>query len=137
MDQEPLVSEQIEAGRKFLEMFARSIPIRAAFWLKASEDSGWYLNVAAEQFTDGNIREAYGEVLRVAKLIHDPNFDLFRVKLIGATDPLAHAAWEVCRRAPAGIGTHLRDGAFGGMAVEGVYVYPCSVATKQPLYSAT
>jgi hypothetical protein len=135
MDQEPLVSEQIEAGRKFLEMFDRSIPVRAAFWLKAGEDSGWYLNVAAEQVTDENIRDAYGEVLRVAKSSDDPNFDRFRVKLIGVADPLARAAWEICRRAPAGIGTHLRDGAFGGMAVEGVYVYPCNVATRNPVYS--
>ena len=56
MDQEPLVSEQIDAGRKFLDMFARSIPVRTAFWLKIGEDSGWYLNVAAEQITDENIR---------------------------------------------------------------------------------
>jgi hypothetical protein len=137
MDQEQLVSEQIEAGRKFVEVFERSIPVRAAFWLKASEDSGWYLNVASEQFTDANIREAYGEVLRVAKLVDDPNFDLFRVKLIGATDPLARAAWEVCRRAPAGVGSYLRDGALGGRAVEGVYVYSCNVASTRPLYSAT
>jgi len=137
MDQELLVTEQIEAGRKFLEVFERSIPIRAAFWLKAGEDSGWYLNVAAEQITDENIRAAYGDVVRAAKLIDDPNFDRFRVKLLGATDPLARAAWEVCRRSPPGIGVHVRDGAFGGMAVEGVYVYPCNVASKRPLYSAT
>jgi hypothetical protein len=135
MDQELLVNEQIEAGRKFLELFASSISVRVAFWLKAGEDSGWYLNVAAEQVTHENIRDAYGEVLRVAKSIDDPNFDRFRVKLIGVADPLARAAWEVCRRSPPGIGTHLRDGAFGGMAVEGVYVYPCSVATRHPLHS--
>ncbi len=61
IDQEPLVIEQIEAGKKFIEEFDKHNPVRAAFWLKVNEDSGWYLHVASDQITDKNVDVAYGE----------------------------------------------------------------------------
>jgi hypothetical protein len=124
MDQEPLVIEQIEAGRKFIEEFDKHVPVRAAFWLKVNEDSGWYLHVASDQITDENFDVLYGEVASVAKNIEDPNFDLFRVKLIGTHDPFARAALSLHKQSKARVATHIRGRSFGGMGVEGVYVYP-------------
>jgi hypothetical protein len=128
MDQEPLVREEIDAGRKFLDEFDKRIPVRAAFWLKASEDSGWYLHVASDQVSDRNIRAAYGEVGKVAEMIDDPNFNLFRVKLIGVNHPLSQAALEIYQRHSARVPIYVRDGSFGGISVEGVYVYPPSLS---------
>ncbi len=93
MDQEPLVIEQIEAGRKFIEQFDQHVPVRAAFWLKANEDSGWHLHIASDQITDENFDVLYGEVASVAKNIDDPSFDLFRVKLIGTNDHFRGLLW--------------------------------------------
>jgi len=118
------VIEEIEAGKKFIDEFDKYAPVQAAFWLKASEDSGWYLYVASDQITDENFDVAYGEVGRLSKTILDPNFDLFRVKLIGVDDPLARAALDRYQHLPARIPTRVRDGHFGGMSVEGVYLYP-------------
>jgi hypothetical protein len=124
MDQEPLVIEQIEAGKRFIDEFDKYVPVGAAFWLKASEDSGWYLYIASDQITDENFDVAYGEVARLARKIADPNLDLFQVKLIGVRDPFVRAALDLYRRYPARIPTRIRGRQFGGMSVEEVYLYP-------------
>ena len=116
--------EQIEAGKKFIEKFDKYVPVRAAFWLKESEDSGWYLHVASDQITDESVDAAYREVWRLSKTIDDPNFDQFQVKVIGVHDPFAQAALDVYRHSPARIPTRIRGKQFGGMSVEGAYLYP-------------
>ena len=128
MDQEPLVIEQIEAGKRFIEELDKHLPVRVAFWLKADEDSGWYLHVASDQVTDKNIDVAYGEVGRGGQTIDDPNFDLFQIKLIRANNTFARAALALYKRSKARVPIHIRGRSFGGMSVEGVYVYPPPVA---------
>ncbi len=124
MDQEPLVIEQIEAGRKFIDEFEKYRPVQAAFWLKATEDSGWYLYVASDQITDENVRVAYGDARRASRSIQDPNFDLFRVNVIGIDDSLAKAALDTYRQFPGRVPTRVRAGHFGALGAEGVYLYP-------------
>jgi hypothetical protein len=47
MDQGPLVSEQIEDGKRFLErLAAQDVPVTAAAWIKESERPRWYLYLA-------------------------------------------------------------------------------------------
>jgi hypothetical protein len=116
--------EQIECGKRFIDEFDKHVPIRAAFWLKASEDSGWYLHVASDQFIDTNIRKYYGQVGKLAKAIDDPNFDQFRVKLIGMSSPFAREAVAHYKRFRTRIPTRIPAGQFGGVGVEGVYLYP-------------
>jgi hypothetical protein len=132
MDQEPLVSEQIDAGKTFLDAFEKQIPVSVAFWLKAGEDSGWYLYVASDRIIPGNVRAAYGEVLKVSRTIQDPNYDQFRVKLIASRDPLARAALDIYRRTPARKPMRIGNGHFGGMSVEGVYIYPPPAPVSVP-----
>ncbi len=120
MDQEPLVIEKIEAGRKFIDELDKHVPVRAAFWLK--------IHVASDRVTDENIDAAYREVGRIGRTIDDPNFDLFQVKMIGVNDPFARAASDLYTRSKARVPTHIRGRSFGGMSVEGVYVYPPPLA---------
>ena len=87
MDQEPLVNEQIDAGRKFIDEFDKCIPVRAAFWLKVNEDSGWYLHVASDQITDENIDVADADVAKAFRTVDDPNLDVFQAKLISTLEP--------------------------------------------------
>src|ERR1700730_7634524 len=124
MDPGPLVAEQIEAGAKFLAEFAKSYPLQEAFWLKDSEEGGWFLYVASDQITDENFDVAYGEVVRIAGTQQDPWFDPFQLKVIGADDPLAKATVEVRSRYPAPKPIRLQSRTFGGVAVEAVYLYP-------------
>jgi len=132
MDQDPLVMEQIDAGARFLREFGESIPVRAAFWLKAGEGGQWYLYVASEQVDEGDLGVTYGEVLRAARTMPDPNFDPFRVKLIGADNPLARAASDILRLYTGRMATRLRGRVFGGIFVDEVYIYPATAPVPTP-----
>jgi len=83
MDYEPLVTERIEAGARFLREFDKYAPVSAAFWLKESERRFWHLYIASDEITDENFDLAYGEVVRIARELRDPWFDSLRVKVIG------------------------------------------------------
>lgn len=120
--------EKIDAGRTFLTEFEKKIPIQAAFWIKDSEEGRWYLYVASDQINDHNIKVAYGEVLRIARTMRDPNFDPFQVKAIGADNPLARAAMDVLQRYPGRLATHFHSRVFGGVGVEEGYIYPSPIA---------
>lgn len=127
MDQGPLVREQIDAGARFLAEFDKYYPVRAAFWLKESEEGHWYLYVASDRITDENFDVAYEEVLRVAGHLKDPWFDPFQVKVIGAEHPLAQAALERLRHYPGRMSSRLNGEGFGGVSVEEIYLYPSPV----------
>jgi hypothetical protein len=127
MDQIPLVTEQIDAGTRFLNEFQKYLPIQVAFWLKNAEEGDWNLYVASDQITEDDFDVAYGEVVRIAGQLRDPWFDLFQVKLIGATDPLAQAALDLQRRFPGGMPTRFHGNTFGGLSVDEVYIYPSPV----------
>jgi hypothetical protein len=124
MDQSPLVTEQIDAGAKFLAEFEKRIPVTAAFWLRANDEDSSYLYVASDEFNDKKLDVGYGEVLRVAAVMRDPNFDPFRVKLIRPGDPLAKAALDVLRRYPGRMPARILRTYFGGVGVDEVYIYP-------------
>ncbi len=132
MDQGALVNEHIEAGANFLGQFQQSHPIQTAFWFKDSEERAWWLYVALDQTKDDNSGEAYGEVVRIGLAMHDPNFDLLQVKLIGEDHALAKAAAELRQRYPGRTPIRLQNRVFGGVSVEDVYIYPSPIpATVQ------
>ncbi len=124
MDQEPLVREQIDAARKFLDELEKQLPIQAAFWLKADEESRWYLYIATDRVRNGSTAPTYDLVGEVSDTIDDPNFDQFRVKLIGIKDPLTRAALEMYRRYPTRIPIFRWAEPFGKTQVQGLYLYP-------------
>jgi hypothetical protein len=124
MDQGPLVIDQIDAGARFLGEFQKYAPVRAAFWLKESDEGEWSLYVASDKITDDNFDEGYGEVLRIAGMLRDTPFDPFEVKLIGVDDPLAKAALDIHRRHPGRVATRFHGKVFGGLPVDEVYIYP-------------
>ncbi|OWK36493.1 hypothetical protein [Fimbriiglobus ruber] len=123
MDQGPLVIDQLDAGARFLDEFQKYVPVQAAFWLKESDEGEGSLYVASDKITDDNFDVAYGEVLRIAGVLHDPHFDPFQVKLIGADDPLAKAALDVHRRYPGRTASRFYGKVFGGLPVDEVYLY--------------
>jgi hypothetical protein len=127
MDPGPLVVEEIEAGARFVHEFDRYEPVKAAFWLKASDDDHRYLYIASEKIDDTNFDVAYSEVLRLATRLGPPTIDPFRVKLINSADPLAMAAAEVHSRFPGRSATRFGGSAFGGVSVDDVYIYPSTL----------
>ena len=132
MDQGQLVSEEIDAGAELVRRLDQYVPVKAAFWVKDSEEKQWYLYIASDQITGTNRGAAYGQVLRLAGELAGPYFDPFLVKLIPTSDPLAQAALEIHHRYPSELVIRLGGTSFGGMGVDGVYLYPASVATLTP-----
>jgi hypothetical protein len=125
MDQAPLVTEETDAGAELIRELDNTVPVKVAFWL--CDEGVWYLYIASDQIDHQNVRRVYGEVLRLSNQIVSPYFDPFRVKLIPTSDPLAQAALDIHHRYPGPIATRLGGKNFGGMGVDGVYIYPDSV----------
>ena len=124
MDNGPLVIEEIDVGARLVREFDQYASVKAAFWLKASDEEQRYLYLASDRIDDTNFDIAYGEVWRIADKIQSPYLDPFRVKVIGGGDPLASAAVEVNSRFPGPIPTRFGSRRFGGLTVDDVYIYP-------------
>ena len=130
MDHEPLVTEQIEAGARFLREFDKYAPVSSAFWLKQNERRFWHLYVASDKITDDNFDLAYREVVRIRRELRDPWLgSLPRVKVINTNTPLAQAALARQRPYPGQTLPRVYDTLFGDVMVDEVYIYPSPLPT--------
>jgi hypothetical protein len=124
MDTSSLVVEEIEAGAEFLTQMHKLRPVKAACWLRESEEEERYLYVALEGLTVDNSDVAYGEVLSITRAMKDHYLDPFRVKLISTGEPVARAILDIYRRFPDSIPNRFDGRIFAGSAVSEVYIYP-------------
>ncbi len=132
MDQEPLVIEETEAGEKLVRLLDQYVKVEVACWVKGSEEGQWYLYIASDKIDDSNLDLVYGEVLRLADQMASPYLDPFRVKLIPTRDPIAQAALDIQRRFPGRMATRFGGKNFGGIGVDGVFIYPVLNAAIAP-----
>ena len=123
MDNGSLVKEEIDAGAAFAREFDRCMPLKAAFWLKASDDYR-YLYLTSDRIDDTTMGDAYREVVRIAQKLASPDLDMFRIKVVPGDDPLAKAAAEQMRKYPDSTGRRFGYRTFGDMFVDDGYVYP-------------
>ncbi len=126
MDQSTLVAEQLDAGAEFVERMGKYVPLSAAFWGKRPDDEPM-LYIASEKITDQNFDVAYGEVLRIAAEMQNPNFDPFQVKIIWMNDPMTQDAISICHKFPLKLPTRIARKVFGGRSMDEVYIYPVEV----------
>lgn len=124
MDSIPLVGDEIDAGKKFLELLNDSRRVIAACWLRRSDDEERYLYVSLDGLTVENRRDTYGEVLRVASEIQEYVVDPFRVKLIVPEDPIAKAVADLYRQYPGRKAIPANNRSFAGRGIVEIYVYP-------------
>jgi hypothetical protein len=124
MDYEPLVTERIEAGARFLLEFDKYAPVSTAFWLKQSERRYWDLYVASPEITDENYEAALDEMIRITTELRDPWLDSVRVKLISTDTPVAQAALARQRPYPGRTLPRVYDTFFGDVMADEVYIYP-------------
>ncbi len=132
MDHGPLVEKEADAGAELVRELDKVYPVKAAFWLKASDEEQRHLYIASESIDGATIVAAYREVLRLAKTLKSDGLDPFRVKLIGAQNPLAEAAMEINNRFPGTMATRLGGTTFGGISVDDVYIYPPALTSTAP-----
>jgi hypothetical protein len=126
MDQSALVKEEIDAGAELIRQFEQYTPVKAAFWMKASEKPFRYLYIASDHINDKNFDLAYSEIFRIVKEMNDPNLPLFRVKVIGGNHPSARDVIEIYRRHPNSGAINYRERFLGDIAVDDAYIYPQS-----------
>ena len=129
----PLVTEKIEAALPLLAEFGNTYPVAVAFWMHESDASEWMLCVASSRINDNNFDLAYDEAGRITSEYPDPYFDPLRVRVLGAGERAAKDALALRARyggkKPAWA---FGPVAFGGVEVEGVYVYPARLPAPAP-----
>ncbi len=124
MGQESLVNEQVKAGEEFARDFSNYFPVDVVFWVNPADSEEWYLYIASAEINDDNIRDAYGEVLRRAGKNKNQWLDVFQVKLLNSSDPMAARVIEIRNRYPLKIPTRYNGSSIAGMAIDGAYIYP-------------
>ena len=98
MDQETMVSEQTESGKRLIEALgAAGFEVRAAFWAKPTEEGKWYLYLVSPFVDDKGPAAAYRFVNGVLRKASDIWIDPFDVKVVGLNDSLAEAVLEVTK----------------------------------------
>jgi len=134
MDQGTLVEQLIDDGRKLIEqLLQKGEDIKAAAWIKTSEDGTWFLYLALPGIDDEGPRIAYRRISVVERQMPQPFLlDWKDVKVIDSKNRLAVAAMDYQRRHRAKnvlpyLGDHL-----GGVSIEGAYIYPPMTPEPQP-----
>jgi hypothetical protein len=123
MDTTPLVIDEIEAGKAFIEQMNRYAPVKAALWLKSAEDGQRYLYVALEGLTPEKSDDAYAEVSRITSEMEDHYLNPFQVKMIGASDRVAKAIMEFYDRYPKRSPARYPGYSLGGVPIVDAYIY--------------
>jgi hypothetical protein len=127
MDQEILVREMIEEGKRLLErLVAEGVPVTAACWVKESENERWYLYIATPLVPeDGVTRQAYMRINTVLRQLEGSfEFDPFRIRAFAASSPVAEAILALYKHHPRRGPIRYRDYRLGDVSVEDAYIYP-------------
>jgi hypothetical protein len=126
MDQAPLVEMAIKDGARLIDrLVEEGIGVTAACWLK-EPDRRWRLYIVTPLVSEeGDTLEAYRQVYPVMRRMPAPFWlDSSDVTVIEPQHPIARAVQDLQRRYP-GPGPIWYSGLqFGGLSVDGVYVYP-------------
>lgn len=134
MGQAPLVIDEIEAGKAFIERMNSYSPVAGAAWIRPDEDGERYLYVVLSNLADENTDAAYMDVWRVVNELKDQHYvDPFRVRVIGPNDPFARGITEIYRRYPGRIPSGYNGSDFPGQAVVDAYIYPRIVSKAAPV----
>jgi len=128
--------------RRLIDALAgEGIEIRTAFRVKPTDEDKWYLYLAIPGVDENGKTSSYGIIHRVIRQMPELWLDPFEVKVIGMTDTLTSAATELAKSKVAA-GSHsmpnfntypgvtfFGGSTFGGMSVDGVYIYPMTKST--------
>jgi len=131
MDTGTLVEDQIDLGKKLIDMLAETgFDVTAAFWVKASEEGSWFLYIASEAVDRLGLAAAYREVYRVFKSAPYEWDLLSEMKLTGKDNPITRDVLEIRNRFANRMATRSRRPQLGNLAIDEVYIYPPSEAEK-------
>ena len=128
MDPTSLVEIQKVSGKRLVErLLEEGVDITAAAWLKESEEGSWYLYIATSlvEVPRGAMRDAFRAIHSVIR--KTPELSWIRagvIKVINPHDPIAEAIYDFHRRYSWPTPTDFGGGNFGGLMIDGAYIYP-------------
>lgn len=139
MDKDTVVSEQTESGERLISALAADgFDIQVAFWAKPTEEGKWFLYLASPMVDDRGPAAAYRFVHGILRKMPDLRIDPLEIRVVGSNDSLTEAALAVIKPKVADSPYAVRnpksyagmtwiDGAtFGGVSIDGAYIYPPS-----------
>jgi hypothetical protein len=125
MDQVALVADRVEDGERLvLQLVHDNFDVTAAFWLKLSEESRWYLYIVSKLVDDKGLAAAYQDVLNSLDKLAEPRIDWSEIKLIEPTHPMARDVIKARKRYVGKVPTRYQGGQLGGMGIEEALIYP-------------
>lgn len=127
MDQDAVVTDQAECGRRLLEALAvAGFEIRIAFWAKPTEDGKWFLYLASPFVDQHGPAAGYRLVFDIMRRSAGLEIAPLEVKVIGVNDSLATAALAAAGPKAASGMTRFAGTALGGLDVDDAFIYPPS-----------
>jgi hypothetical protein len=137
MDQDTVVSEQTESGKRLIEaLSAAGFEVRVAFWAKPTDEGKWFLYLASPVVDEKGPTAAYRHVYNVMRKIPDLWIDPLEVRVVGSKDSLTEAVLAATKPkvpdSPFGVRnpksypgmTRFGGSTLGGVSIEGAYIYP-------------
>jgi hypothetical protein len=134
MDQETLVGELIDDGKRFLErLVAEGMPVTAGFWVKETENGRWYLYIATPLVPeDGGTLEAYGWIVDVFRQMPEPfGLEPDRIRAVSPSSPVGEAVVDLLKRYPGRGPIRYPGYRLGDVSVEAAYIYRPTPAPVQ------
>jgi hypothetical protein len=131
MDTSTLVMEQIDDGRRLLSRLTdEGIAVRAACWVKPTEEDRWTLYIATPLVEAKGPIGAYRDVYGVLRSLDEAHLTASDIKLVGEhtavaqemIDLLQHDLWRRLTRP--------RCAMLGGVSVDDLYVYPATLGHR-------
>ncbi len=139
MDQDTMVNEQTDRGKRLIEALAADgFDVRVAFWAKPTDEGTWFLYLASPLVDDKGPAVAYRLVHDILRKMPDLWIDPFEIRVVGLNDSLTEAALAATRPkvpdSPFAVRnpkpypgmTWFGGSSLGGVSIDGAYIYPPS-----------
>ena len=124
MGSSPLVIDEIEAGKAFIRRLNEYVPVKAAGWVKTSEDGERSLCVALEGLAGDDLRVGYNNVRLAVEGMKDHYINPFIIRVLPTSDRFAKAVMELYRRYSGPMPTTFSSSELGGDPIVDAYIYP-------------
>jgi hypothetical protein len=133
MDQDTVVTEQTERGKRLIEALTiAGFEVRVAFWAKPTDDGKWFLYLVSPIVDEQGPAVAYRFVIDLLRRTPNLWIDPFEVKVVGVNDSLAQAAlakaadslFAVWNPKPYPGMTRFGGSVLCGVSIDGAYFYP-------------
>jgi hypothetical protein len=128
MDQGSLVEMQINDGLRIIQKLQESgFDVRAAWWMRTSEEGQWFLYIASKRVEEDGIAAAYRKAYALMRNLGPLWVDRFEVKLIGPENPIANDVIGILSRFRDRVNTRYGGDRLGNVSIDGAYLYSLPV----------